>query len=354
MSQHIKRQKQNHYQPTATASSSSSTMTTTIAKPQASPKSNSSIHSLFTELTALLDIRYDKREQLITLSRDITRNSKKVISMLQRTGTGTGSGSDMNDRNTQQLINDAEKQLHHVRQQILSISSICTTRDELWMYHYNYSPAIQEYVEAVTFLHYIMTNELISLGAINKQLYDTAATASKKQQRSAESKSSHETATVPGQQQQVQAQAQAQGRPTQDEQERHDASSTVRSAVLEIHPSDYILGVFDLSGELMRRATNTLATSNNPNHIVDAVTEFLRDLKAQLYGLRVPIKGFMSKLDAFTQSVNKLETLGYKLQLREAEGLSFDSRYVDLIRSHGNDTDRGEREREHERVPAEC
>lgn len=100
--------------------------------------------------------------------------------------------------------------------------------------------------------------------------------------------------------------------------------------------SDYILGITDLGGELMRFATNTLTASSagSSNSVSDVrrnqavvvdICNFLRDVYAAFQPLSAacgqcgPYRELPKKLDVWLASLQKLETLCYKIQIRTAD-----------------------------------
>lgn len=86
-------------------------------------------------------------------------------------------------------------------------------------------------------------------------------------------------------------------------------------------PHDYMYGVFDLFGELMRFATVTTAQSG------ELVGQSGRTILADMQELdtafellpAVPTRDFRRKMDVMLQSVRKVEKLGYGLVVRGSE-----------------------------------
>ncbi|KAM0485149.1 hypothetical protein ACHAPX_001127 [Trichoderma viride] len=86
-------------------------------------------------------------------------------------------------------------------------------------------------------------------------------------------------------------------------------------------PHDYMYGLFDLFGELMRFATVTTAQTG------ELVGDYERNILSDLQELgcsfemlpQVPTKDFRSKMEVMRQSINKVEKLGYGLVVRGSE-----------------------------------
>lgn len=93
-------------------------------------------------------------------------------------------------------------------------------------------------------------------------------------------------------------------------------------AGIYLSPHDYMYGVFDLFGELMRFATVTTAQKgelvgdkDGRNILID-----IHELACAYEMLpEIPSKDFRSKLVAMRQSVKKVEKLGYGLVVRGSE-----------------------------------
>lgn len=86
-------------------------------------------------------------------------------------------------------------------------------------------------------------------------------------------------------------------------------------------PHDYMYGIFDLFGELMRFATVTTAqTGELAGREGRNILEDIQELGCAFEMLpAVPTKDFRGKMIAGRQSVNKVEKLGYGLVVRGSE-----------------------------------
>ncbi|XP_054568996.1 translin-associated protein X isoform X1 [Eptesicus fuscus] len=119
-----------------------------------------------------LDARHDKYERLVKLSRDITVESKRIIFLLHR----ITSAPDM-----EEILTEAEIKLDGVRQKILQVAQELLG-EEMHQFHRAITTGLQEYVEAVSFQHFIKTRSLISMDEINKQLVFTTEDNGKENQ----------------------------------------------------------------------------------------------------------------------------------------------------------------------------
>jgi predicted translin family RNA/ssDNA-binding protein len=102
-----------------------------------------------------------------------------------------------------------------------------------------------------------------------------------------------------------------------------DAQAAVPADVL-VTPQDYMYGVFDVFGEMMRFATVTTAQSGR---LAGSEVEGGRDILQDIHELscayemlpEVPTRDYRSKMEAMRQSVQKVEKLGYGLVVRGSE-----------------------------------
>ncbi|KAK5992509.1 Translin-associated X-like protein [Cladobotryum mycophilum] len=90
---------------------------------------------------------------------------------------------------------------------------------------------------------------------------------------------------------------------------------------IEITQLDYLYGIFDLFGEMMRFATVTTAQSGEllGDHGRNILSD-MQELGCSFELLReIPTKDFRGKIAVMRQSVNKVEKLGYGLVVRGSE-----------------------------------
>ena len=104
---------------------------------------------------------------------------------------------------------------------------------------------------------------------------------------------------------------------------------------IEVTDEDYLLGIADLTGELMRLAINTLGQSMvavpqppgsetwsfpTPEERVQQILSFLREIKSGFDGLSLTKSSpIMKKMAVLRQSLNKIEVALYNVRVRGAE-----------------------------------
>ncbi|XP_025909168.1 translin-associated protein X [Nothoprocta perdicaria] len=220
-----------------------------------------------------LDTRHDKYERLVKLSRDITIESKRTIFLLHRFTSAP---------NGEEILNESEAKLDAVRRKIKQVAQELIGED-MYQFHRAISPGLQEYVEAVSFQYFIKTRSLISVEEINKQLIFTAEDREEITNK------------------------------TSDSQDKQPATWS-----LKVTPVDYLLGVADLTGELMR-----LCISSVGNGDIDTPFELSQFLR-QIYdgftfiGNTGPYE-VSKKLYTLKQSLAKVENACYTLKVRGSE-----------------------------------
>uniref|UniRef100_A0A8C1PIR7 Translin-associated factor X n=1 Tax=Cyprinus carpio TaxID=7962 RepID=A0A8C1PIR7_CYPCA len=186
-----------------------------------------------------LDTKHDKHERLVKISRDITIESKRTIFLLHRV--------------TRMISED-----HRV-------SSF-------------YFLGIQEYVEAVSFHHFIRHRTLISLEEVNARLVFI--------------------------------------RENKGEGEVTWAGPSVLT--FQITPIDYLLGVADLTGELMRMCISSVGNGDIDTPF--QLSGFLRQIHDgfSYIGNTGPYE-VSKKLHTLRQSLGKVEDACYTLRVRGSE-----------------------------------
>ncbi|TID22974.1 translin-associated factor [Venturia nashicola] len=217
---------------------------------------------MFETFRTELDEHHDRRERCMKASKDITAASKKIIFALQRT-------RDVKQPITPKIQKDSQQYWDTITKLYAGIS-----RDLQGLDSYRYNRQItggnQEFMEALTFQHYLETQELISYDESVKRL----------------------------------AQLGGEG-----------------GAVL-LTPSDYILGVFDMVGELMRFSITAMATSGQlPTSKADQDVQMAdadvedstlkldvedRDVLTDLRNLRIHLEALDASTDgAFGREISK-------------------------------------------------
>lgn len=234
--------------------------------------SSSPVIAAFKVFQQELDTRHDKYERLVKLSRDITIESKRSIFLLHRV---------TNVPDTEGVLNEAEGKLDGVRQKIGQIAEELRGED-IYQFHRAFTPGIQEYVEAVSFLHYIRHRSLISLEEINASLVFMKT----------QNPDSVDSAEAP--------------------------PSGGHVLTFQVTPADYLLGVADLTGELMRLCIGSVGNGDIDTPF--QLSQFLRQIHDgfSYIGNTGPYE-VSKKLHTLRQSLGKVEDACYTLRVRGSE-----------------------------------
>lgn len=98
-------------------------------------------------------------------SRDVTNLSKKVIFLLQRIAT--------EETDQEQAVKAAVWQSRKKFAEIIPVFDqmrVELNADNFWRYQKNVSAAVQEYIEALAFAHYLEHNTLLTYAQVQKDL----------------------------------------------------------------------------------------------------------------------------------------------------------------------------------------
>ncbi|THF94702.1 hypothetical protein TEA_015564 [Camellia sinensis var. sinensis] len=200
----------------------------------------------------------DKRERVVKASRDITINSKKVIFQVHSADVATlFSYNRMSKHNKEEVLEKAEKDLAAVTDQYVARLVKELGGTDFWKLRRAYSPGVQEYVEAATLFKFCKTGTLLNLGEINGILLPLSD-------------------------------------PSLDP--------------LQINVLDYLLGLADLTGELMRMAIGRI--SDGELEYAEKICRFVREIHRQLTLLAPDMDDsneMKTKMDTMLQSVVKIE-----------------------------------------------
>ncbi|KAJ7551832.1 hypothetical protein O6H91_06G031000 [Diphasiastrum complanatum] len=228
-------------------------------KKQRAMAPDATLSSQFEKYAAELDATNEKRERLVKASRDATISSKKVIFLIHR----------INEASKQTLLEQAERDLAYIRSTHISRIARELQGIEYWKLRRAYSPGLQEFVEAATLVEYCKTGKFLTLENLNKTFL-----------------------------------------------EMKDASATP----FIINVEDYLLGVGDLMGELMRLAISGVA--NGQRGVSQFVCSFVQALYEGFSLLFYNVdygKDMNKKMETMLQNLVKIETTCYSVHVRGSE-----------------------------------
>ncbi|KAJ0866035.1 putative Translin family [Helianthus annuus] len=234
--------------------------------PAAADTPSSSMKHSFSKYAEYLNQLNDKRERVVKASRDITMNSKKVIFQVHR----------ISKNNKEEVLEKAEKDLSAVKDHYIARLVNELQGTDFWKLRRAYSPGIQEYVEAATLCKFCTTGTLLNLDEINAMLLPL---------------------------------------------------SDPSREPLQINILDYILGLADLTGELMRLAIGRI--SDGELEYAEKICRFVREIYRELTLVAPKMddsSDMKTKMDVMLQSVMKIENACFSVHVRGSE-------YIPLIGS---------------------
>ncbi|KAF8788911.1 translin-associated protein X-like [Argiope bruennichi] len=229
---------------------------------------SSPIAKLFKTYQIELDSRYDKHERLVKKSRDLTIESKRIIFLLHRVSSDGGKD---------EILKEAEDRLSDLFKNVISGISSELSKRELYQFLRAFSPGLQEFVEAFSFYYYLKHETLVHIGEIHNPDF---------LQKSSEIPVDHKS----------------------------PESGLPLSALLT--PTDFILGIADLTGELMRKCINSVAAGDieEPFRLCNVLQNIYEALGSFNYN-----RELKRKLMVLKNSMQKVENACYAIKIRGSE-----------------------------------
>ncbi|CAL1696415.1 unnamed protein product [Somion occarium] len=232
---------------------------------QTTLNTRSAIIQVFDGFRNELDDHNDRRERLIKSSRDVTNLSKKVIFLLHRIMTDDASPEDQDDHaRAARAVSKSRDKLKEI-QNLFAGFSHELQGERFWRYQRAVSPGLQEYIEALSFTYYLETGRLISYHEVQKTLSD------------------------------------AEG-----------------NNYFPLSVEDYLLGLSDLTGELMRYAISSIPRRGGRAK-ANEVCAFVRNCKADFESFTPYIRDLRKKQNVTSQSLEKIEDAAYAVAVRSSE-----------------------------------
>ncbi|KIM28692.1 hypothetical protein M408DRAFT_329159 [Serendipita vermifera MAFF 305830] len=230
-------------------------------------ESREDIVRVFDVFRAGIDERNDRRERIIKLSREITIQSKRVIFLIHRTVTDDNQSTISPDETPyQKAAKTAHGKLLHIKKSfILPLKAELISEADYWENQRSVTPGIQEFIEAVSYYHYFETDRLITHHEMEGWLTDES------------------------------------GNP-----------------ILPLPYSEFLLGLSDLTGELMRFAITAIARGGGRAKS-ESVSEFVRRCNSDFERFTPFVRDLWKKQQVTRQSVLKIEQANYTVRLRSAE-----------------------------------
>jgi len=235
---------------------------------------SSDILQMFKTFQIELDAKHDKHERLVKKSRDVTIESKRIIFLLHRV---TSSGDN------EEILQEAEKRLSALLKTSLSEIALELNKREVYQYLRAFTAGLQEFVEAVSFYHYLRNGNLISLEEVYGPVFSVHA---------------------------IEVIA------TDSEKDKEDIRPHLGLCDM-LTPVDYVLGICDLTGELMRKCINSVGTGDIDEPFKLSV--ILQSIYEALMVCGNHSKELKRKLFTLKCSLQKVENACYAIKIRGTE-----------------------------------
>ncbi|XP_020290783.1 translin-associated protein X [Pseudomyrmex gracilis] len=228
---------------------------------------NSLVVQQFRAYAAELDDKHDRYERIFKINRDICIESKRIIFLLHTI-----------DKESKQdaVLEAAKLRLDNVVKKFFrDIASELDNQDP-YQYHRAYRAGLEEYIEALTFHEYLQNSSMKDWTKLESAL------------------------TYPI--------------PTSDNLEESKKMTQVM-----VTPTDYILGIADLTGELMRRCINNLAIGDITSCF--QTCNFVRQIYVAFLGYTSLACGneMFKKIITLKNSLRKMENACYTIKVRGSE-----------------------------------
>ncbi|XP_050070564.1 translin-associated protein X [Anopheles maculipalpis] len=261
---------------------------------------NNPVIQCFREYAAILDAKHDKYERIVKISRDITIESKRIIFLLHTI--------DFRKNNLQKVCGEAKERLEAIfRNHFVIIAKELKDQDP-YQYARAYTNGMQEFIEAYTFYEYCSGKDISNWDAIQKKLIYKKS--QKDEQSDAESITERDD-TNPCSDSPLENAIIDTTTPPKKESETSEM-------ICMLHPQDFVLGLGDLSGEIMRTCVNSLGSGNSESCFQHC--RFMQELyKGFLRVNAIRSRDFSHKMVTLRQSLLKSENVCYNVTVRGGE-----------------------------------
>lgn len=231
---------------------------------------NNLVIQQFRTYAAELEAKHDRYERIFKINRDVGIESKRIIFLLHTIDKES-------KRNA--VLSAAKSRLDNLVQKLFRNIAEELDGQDAYQFHRAYRAGLEEYVEALTFYEYLLNGDMHKWTKLQQALvYCTS--------------------------------------PTPVDSTNQVATKTTQ---VMITPTDYILGIADLTGELMRKCINNLAIGDISSCY--QTCNFVRKIYIAFLGYTsVAYSNEMNKkVITLRQSLTKMENACYTIKVRGSE-----------------------------------
>lgn len=217
-----------------------------------------------------LDAKHDRYERIFKINRDVGIESKRIIFLLHTIDKES-------KRNA--VLDAAKARLDSVAQKLFRNIANELDGQDAYQFHRAYRAGLEEYVEALTFHEYLQNGGMQDWTTLERAL-------------------TYHTTSSPV-----------------DSSEQ----STPKATQVMVTPTDYILGIADLTGELMRKCINNLAIGDVSSCY--QTCNFVRKIYIAFLGYTSVVHNneVNKKIITLKHSLTKMENACYTIKVRGSE-----------------------------------
>lgn len=250
------------------------------------PKPVGKYAELFLGMRDEMDSKNDQHERLVKLSRDCTIQSKRAIFTLHQF-SGDEGGRD-------KILGEAEAKITQDVLPILRNIAREIQNTPLHKYQRAYTIGVQEFIEALAYYTYLKSGRLISFSEAQSFL---TFKLKDKEDTEVEEKTD---------------------KPKEDEKASPEPMEVPKDTmVLPLDLYDFVLGLADLTGELMRLCINAVGSGNRELPFI--LLPFFRALFCGFHFFGPELKYMNQKMAVLRSSIGKVENVCYTLKVRGSE-----------------------------------
>ena len=264
----------------AAASVAATTTATIVTEPRAKQvKESTRVEALFCKYSKQLGDVNDRKDRLVKCSRDLTASSKKLIFRALQSIPGARPESEKAVSTLLGMQNALLGLFVPIEEELASAASSSSSSKEeakksvYWRYYRQISPGVQEFVEAYGLLWYLREGTLVTREAVEAAVHEALGKA------------------LGG-----------------------EGGSGVWAT--EITVEDYLLGVLDLTGEVMRHGVSASAGDIS---VCERDCAFVSGICAAFGTIELHSADYQKKLETLHASLTKLEKVLYGYRLSHAE-----------------------------------
>lgn len=227
----------------------------------------------FRQYAQELDDKHDRYERIVKHSRDITIESKRAIFSLHTVDSETKKAT---------ILLDVKSKFDKICDRFFREVALEIENRDIYQYLRAYRGGLQEFIEAYTFYWYLEHDCLPHWKEIQKAL----------------------TFTIVEKENEV-----------ENEAAKEAKTRTVQTFIV---PNEFVLGIADLTGELMRKCVNSLSTGNL--NVCYKTCAFVRDMYREMISCSGKTeKEINKKMITLKRSVMKMENVCYTIKVRGSE-----------------------------------